>query len=168
MCALTFSELGAVAAAQRRPERAARLLGAAEGIFERLGMRLAPARSRVHADALATTRSLLGPARVAAALAAGRALPFDEVVAEALAEVRAAPGRAMSAVGAGPDGLTSRELEVLQLLARGLTSKEIAAALVVSVRTVEHHRASVLAKIGARSRAEVVAYAAQRGWAVDR
>jgi DNA-binding NarL/FixJ family response regulator len=37
--------------------------------------------------------------------------------------------------------LTGRELELLHLLARGLTSKEIALALVVSVRTVEHHRA---------------------------
>ena len=62
------------------------------------------------------------------------------------------------------EALTHREVDVLHLLARGLTSKEIANALVVSVRTVEHHRANLTAKLGARGRAELLRCAARLGW----
>ena len=50
---------------------------------------------------------------------------------------------------ANPAGLTARQLEVLALLAAGLTNAEIADRLVVSPRTAEHHVAAVLAKLGA-------------------
>ena len=50
--------------------------------------------------------------------------------------------------------LTTRELEVLHLLAEGLTDREIAGSLTVSPRTVETHVSSVLHKLGARNRAE--------------
>jgi DNA-binding CsgD family transcriptional regulator/tetratricopeptide (TPR) repeat protein len=59
---------------------------------------------------------------------------------------------------ANPAGLTARQLEVLALLAEGLTNAEIADRLVVSTRTAEHHVAAVLAKLGATTRHE----AAQR------
>jgi DNA-binding CsgD family transcriptional regulator len=62
-----------------------------------------------------------------------------------------------------PDGLTGREVEVLRLLARGRTNKEIAAALVVSVPTAERHVANIYAKIGARGRADATAYALRHG-----
>jgi len=64
-----------------------------------------------------------------------------------------------------PDGLTSREVEVLRLLAEGKTNKEIAAALVVSVPTVQRHIANIYGKIGARGRADATAYAIGRGLA---
>jgi DNA-binding CsgD family transcriptional regulator len=57
------------------------------------------------------------------------------------------------------DGLTAREVEVLQLLAAGHSNREIAAVLVVSPRTAEHHIASIYAKIGAHGRADATAYA---------
>jgi DNA-binding CsgD family transcriptional regulator len=53
---------------------------------------------------------------------------------------------------ANPAGLTGRQLEVLALLAEGLTNAEIAARLVVSIRTVDHHVAAVLARLGVGSR----------------
>ena len=56
-------------------------------------------------------------------------------------------------VPASLDGLSPRELEVLPLLAVGLTDHEIATALLVSSRTVETHVASILRKLGARNRA---------------
>jgi DNA-binding NarL/FixJ family response regulator len=55
--------------------------------------------------------------------------------------------------------LSSREQEVLQLVASGCTNRTIAARLVLSVRTVETHVARVYEKIGAANRAEAVAYA---------
>jgi DNA-binding NarL/FixJ family response regulator len=51
-------------------------------------------------------------------------------------------------------GLTARELEVLRLLADGMTDREIAASLTISTRTVETHVGSILHKLGARNRAE--------------
>ena len=62
-----------------------------------------------------------------------------------------------------PAGLTGRQLEVLRLLADGMTNAEIAGCLVLSVRTVDAHVAAVLAKLGLRSRREAPARAAELG-----
>jgi DNA-binding NarL/FixJ family response regulator len=59
--------------------------------------------------------------------------------------------------------LTPRELEVLKLIAEGHTSKEIAQMLVLSVKTVERHRANILGKLGMRDRVELTRYAIRRG-----
>ena len=64
----------------------------------------------------------------------------------------------------GPaESLTARELEVLRLLAQGQQNKEIAAALVISERTVKFHVSSILGKLGAGNRTEAVHIAAQQG-----
>ena len=59
--------------------------------------------------------------------------------------------------------LTNREREVLQLAAEGCTSAEIAARLFISPRTAEAHRASVMRKLGLRSRADLIRYAMRQG-----
>jgi DNA-binding NarL/FixJ family response regulator len=64
---------------------------------------------------------------------------------------------------ANPAGLTGRQAEILTLLAGGLSNAEIAASLVLSVRTVDHHVAAILRKLGVRSRAEARAEAARLG-----
>ncbi len=59
--------------------------------------------------------------------------------------------------------LSPRETEVLQLMARGLQNKEIAAQLVISERTVKFHVSSILGKLGAGNRTEAVTMALQQG-----
>jgi DNA-binding NarL/FixJ family response regulator len=61
------------------------------------------------------------------------------------------------------DTLTPRELEIVKLVAEGHTSDEIAAALVISKKTVEHHRSHILEKLGMRDRVDLTRYAIRRG-----
>jgi DNA-binding CsgD family transcriptional regulator/tetratricopeptide (TPR) repeat protein len=95
---------------------------------------------------------------LAEALAVARGLgaePLARRVAGRLRELglRVPPGP-RDATRSNPAGLTARQLEVLSLLGEGLTNAEIAARLVVSPRTAEHHVAAVLAKLGATTRRE--------------
>jgi DNA-binding NarL/FixJ family response regulator len=71
---------------------------------------------------------------------------------------RAARGEAIPS-----DPLTPRELEIVKLVAEGHTSDEIAEALVISKKTVEHHRSHILEKLGMRDRVELTRYAIRRG-----
>jgi DNA-binding NarL/FixJ family response regulator len=61
------------------------------------------------------------------------------------------------------DVLTPRELEVLKLIAEAHTSKQIADALFISIKTVERHRQNILDKLGMRDRVELTRYAIRRG-----
>jgi two-component system response regulator NreC len=61
------------------------------------------------------------------------------------------------------DGLTEREQEVLRYVAEGATNDEIAAALVISPKTVGRHRDNIMQKLGLHSRAELVRYAIRKG-----
>jgi DNA-binding NarL/FixJ family response regulator len=61
--------------------------------------------------------------------------------------------------GAPVDPLTRRELDVLRLLAKGNTNRQIAEILGLSMRTVENHRANLMGKLGLESRVELVNYA---------
>jgi DNA-binding NarL/FixJ family response regulator len=61
------------------------------------------------------------------------------------------------------DPLTARESEIVKLIAEGHTSREIAALLVISERTVERHRENILDKLDMRDRVELTRYAIRRG-----
>jgi DNA-binding NarL/FixJ family response regulator len=72
-------------------------------------------------------------------------------------------GQARRGEAVPEDPLTPRELQVLKLIAEGHSSQAIADLLVISRKTVDHHRASILAKLGMRTVAELTRYAIRRG-----
>jgi DNA-binding NarL/FixJ family response regulator len=96
------------------------------------------------------------------AVAAGEAL-LAPTITRRLIEEFARLGRARRARPSQLDELTARELEVLRLLARGLSNAEIAAELVVSDTTVKTHVAHVLGKLGLRDRVQAVVLAYESG-----
>jgi DNA-binding NarL/FixJ family response regulator len=109
---------------------------------------------------------MLGEEAFAAAWQAGRALSMDVAIAEALADAPAMPlvdRPDQQPASAHPDGLTQREVEVLGLLAAGLSNREIAERLVVSVRTVGRHVDNIYGKIGVHDRGQARRYARERG-----
>jgi HD-GYP domain-containing protein (c-di-GMP phosphodiesterase class II) len=83
--------------------------------------------------------------------------------AEAVEAVLGAAGHKVSRRRGGPAGLTRREIEVLRLLARGLSNKEIASRLVISPKTVANHVEHIYAKIDASTRATASLFAMQHG-----
>lgn len=94
-------------------------------------------------------------------VARGDALIAPQVTRAVLNELHRHPAR--GELGAKLEGLTPREREVLELLARGLSNAEIAAQLVVSEGTVKTHVAHVLAKLGVRDRVQAVVFAYESG-----
>ena len=112
----------------------------------------------------ARARVLIGMAQRASGNEQGAALELDA----ARSELRRLGGFDRSAGDRRPDrgaavgveeGLTSREVEVLRLLATGVTNKEIAVGLFISEKTVATHVGSILRKLGVRSRSAATAYA---------
>jgi two-component system response regulator NreC len=67
--------------------------------------------------------------------------------------------------GSDLDLLTSREREVLQLLAEGRSNRDIAEELSISIKTVESHRSNIMNKLEVSSKAELIKYALRKGWA---
>ena len=103
---------------------------------------------------------LLDAVRVAAA---GEALLAPSVTRRLIERFAAAARPPPGALPAGFAELTGRELEVLRLLARGLSNTEIAAELVLGENTIKTHVAHVLSKLGLRDRVQAVVLAYETG-----
>jgi DNA-binding CsgD family transcriptional regulator len=133
------------------PAWSARLHGAADQAFTDLGHALEPLEARLAGQDRERLRAAMGDEAFEAEYAAGRTLD----AAQALAEVGGAGTRAGAA---GPvTVLTPRELDVLRLVARGLTNPDIARRLNHSEHTVHRHLANILGKLGLSSRAAAAA-----------
>jgi DNA-binding NarL/FixJ family response regulator len=153
----------ALVAASGRPEAAARLLGAASRLRELTG--IAPKHRLSDPDRLAAElKEHLGEELFAAAWEAGRALPVEQTAAEAEAIAAELAGEERLPLPparqwALPAGLSEREVEVLRLVAQGLTNAEVAAQLYLSPRTVEAHLRRIYDKLGTSSRSAAVRFA---------
>jgi non-specific serine/threonine protein kinase len=156
MPAPTFlvESVGILAVIVGQPEHGVRLLGAAEAIRERSGLRFNVAENVIALhQSLTDARTVLGPEVFATAWAAGRNVRGQEVIELAMQpfSIPAAPvGRLSDSAG-----LTRRETQIAQLVAAGQTDAAIAASLFLSVRTVENHVAHILAKLGVHARVDV-------------
>ncbi len=98
-------------------------------------------------------------ARALRAAAGGLAVFDAQVQATLLAAATGPAPSAPTATAPLPDGLTQREVEILGLIARGLTNPEIAAQLFLSNHTVKTHISRIFAKTGSRDRAAAIGYA---------
>ncbi|WP_459546572.1 protein kinase domain-containing protein [Nocardia sp. X0981] len=136
--------------------RAAVLMGAAQGLWP-AGAEVTTVfrnMTRFHDECEHATREALGDRRYEAAHQQGRAMSMEAAVAYAL-------GEQATAGAGGTPVLTKRERQVAELVARGLSNKQIAAKLVISQRTAGGHIEKILTKLGFTSRAQIAA------WVVD-
>ena len=134
--------------------RTARLLGAADALRMGVGAKWPMLLAKEYRRAIEAARESLAPDAFAVAFTEGRAL----TLAGAVQEVEE------SRTSSAPD-LTAREVEVLRLVARGLTNQQVAAELVVSERTVHAHLRSMYKKLGIGSRSAATRYALEHGLA---
>jgi DNA-binding CsgD family transcriptional regulator/Tfp pilus assembly protein PilF len=157
--------IAGLAAAQGQPERALRMVGAVAALRESIGLVVTPAwRDRVEAD-LAPARRALDATAAATAVEQGRAMSLDQAISYALTT----EPNSSHAIASGPTGgdgiwpLSSRQADVARLIARGLTNRQIAAALVVTEGTAANYVQRILARLGFTSRAQIAAWAVERG-----
>lgn len=149
--ALTLEVLAWAAAATGDAERAATILGGTDKVWQTLGTRhLQVQRARYETMG----RASIGDAAYEAAYDRGSELSLDETIAYGLREV--APAEPEEVETANP--LTPREQEVAALVAEGMSNKEIAAKLVISLRTAEGHVERILAKQGFKTRAQIASW----------
>jgi DNA-binding CsgD family transcriptional regulator len=168
--ALGLDGLAGVATQQGQPRRAARLLGAAAALRDQVGPTAERSYEPLYDDFVARTRAALDEATFDTAWNAGRLLTPDAALAEAriaLAPppvIGPTPTRAPAA-NAPPtaEALTPREVEVLRLVAEGLSDVQVAERLFVSARTVHAHLRTIYGKLGVSSRGAATRWAVERG-----
>ncbi|MBA2278275.1 MAG: tetratricopeptide repeat protein [Chloroflexia bacterium] len=168
----SFDGIAAAAAIAGRNEEAARLIGTAMAMREQLNVGV-PARMRTALEELtALLIQRMGPSEWARARDAGRATSMEQAAEEAFAlaatiQQDAAQSAAFAPVEAESSrwdpGLTPREREVLELLVRGSSDKEIAERLFISPRTAMTHVGNILSKLGVTKRTAAANVAILRG-----
>lgn len=158
--ALSLDALSSVAEHEHDDERAAILFGAAGRMFTAMGARdyLLPALTADRGRLEKRIRAALGERRFRAATERGKALSLRKAIGLALnIESPASPPPTAEGIP-----LTKREKEIAELVADGLSNREIARRLVISIRTAETHIEHIFGKLGVNNRAQVAAWVVQR------
>ncbi len=164
-------------AVQRGDDPVAAILhGGLTPMLPALRVGLPPTTVETYGAAVDAARARIGVATFDPIVADGMLLTWDAVLDAALEYATALAGTALPrrrgpAAGirpgpvatGGPERLTPREVDVLRLLARGDTNKEIGLDLGLSPKTVMHHSVSIYGKLGVRGRAEATAWAHRNG-----
>jgi len=157
--------LADIAAAQGEPVWAARLWGAAEALRQALGTPLPPVARADYEHAVAAARNTAGERAFAVAWAQGRSLSPEQALAArgpvtmSMPIPASRPSPPPTKTSSYPASLTAREVEVLRLLAQGMTNEQMAKQLVISPRTVNTHLTSIFGKIGVSTRSAATRYA---------
>ena len=161
--------LAGVATAQGEPVRAAQLWGAADALRSAVGVHISPVEQANYERSVTAARVRLGEKAFASAWAEGHTMTPEQVFitleritmpVESIPTVPQPTALIKSPLPPTyPDDLTTREVEVLQLLATGLTSAQIAKKLIISLLTVNTHVRSIYSKLGVTSRAAATRYA---------
>ncbi|QRP50438.1 LuxR C-terminal-related transcriptional regulator [Amycolatopsis sp. FDAARGOS 1241] len=137
-------------------ERAAQLIGASRSLWQRTGTELVafgPKLTGYHSACLGRLERAMTPRALSTALQAGAKRSPAEIIAYALAQ------RCADAIPENqPPVLTSRQQEIAALISKGLTSRQIGAALVISVRTVESHIDNIMTRLGFGSRSQIASW----------
>jgi DNA-binding CsgD family transcriptional regulator len=155
--------LATVAGAEGRIVRAARLWGAAEALLEKIEAVYTYVPDRSINRSQVAARSQIDEAAWEAAWAGGRTMSLDQAVEYVLEQEEPSPEPA--APGSYPAGLSAREVEVLRLVAQGMTSALVADELFISLNTVNRHLNSIYGKLGVNSRAAATRFAVEHGLA---
>ena len=139
---LILCGLAIIAAAERQLLQAAHLLGAVETRLD-INVDMSPAERAEYQHAVDSVRTQLGGKAFAAARGEGRTMTLEQALAASQAPAIVSPPPSPRY----PDGLTEREVQVLCLVAKGLTDEQIGRQLVISPRTVNTHLTSIYRKI---------------------
>jgi predicted ATPase/DNA-binding CsgD family transcriptional regulator len=157
-CVGIMAQLAGVAG---QPVLATQLFSASEALMNSIGA-VPPAFYRANQEqGVATIRAQLDKAAFAAAWAEGQTMPPQHLLTLHLQLPPATGAESLSSVSPYPAGLTEREVEVLRLLAQGLTNAQIAERLVVSPYTVNAHIRHIFNKIDVPSRAAAASFAVE-------
>jgi len=153
--ASVLEEIAGSVLARRDTSQAVRLMSGAGVLRERIGTPVPPAEAEDREAALARLRRQLTPAGFESAWAEGAALELGDAVDLAVAAIEALDHGGSDHAGAEiAPILTPREMAVLELLSRGHTNREIAAALYISPSTAGVHVSNILRKLRAKRRVD--------------
>ena len=157
--------LADVVAVQGDPAWAARFWGLAEALREVMGTPLPPVDRTAYERAVAAVHNQLGEKAFAAVWAEGRNMTPEQALTTQGKTMISTPMPVLRASTSPvkpptfPAGMTARELEVLRLLATGLTDAQIAEQLVLSLHTIHAHLRTIYSKLGVTSRSAATRYA---------
>jgi predicted ATPase/DNA-binding CsgD family transcriptional regulator len=160
--ALALEGLAGIAAALGQARSAARLLGTAETLRDTTDVALSPLDRAFNERTIASAQARLGEHLFQTERDQGRALTLEQALALQEPVAEALPSSPMFTPILSPpypNELTAREVEVLRLVAAGLSDRAVAQRLVISPRTVQGHVRSIFNKLSVTSRAAATRYA---------